>query len=229
MTPFYFGQETAAFFTGWLPKTVAMDILLVDDHALFRTGLRLLLASLWPDMVIFEASAVEQALAIAREHPNLRLCLLDLDLRQDQGLPAISEIKLAAPNVAVVVVSATDDKDTVRSCIMAGAMSYIAKSAPPAVLTQALTRVLQGDVFLPPTVFAEASATPTKVLVLTPRQRDVLSGLNRGLPSKLIARELGISEYTVKEYIADLFRLLGVRNRTEAVIEASRLSLHTQA
>ncbi len=206
-----------------------MDILLVDDHALFRAGLRLLLASLWPDMIIFEASGVEQALALARDHPNLRLCLLDLDLRQDQGLPAISEIKRVAPNVAVVVVSATDDNDTVRSCIMAGAMSYISKNSPPAILTQALTRVLQGDVFLPPTVFAGASAEPSKVLVLTPRQRDVLSGLNRGLPNKLIARELGISEYTVKEYIADIFRLLGVHNRTEAVIKASSFSLCTHA
>ncbi len=206
-----------------------MDILLVDDHALFRAGLRLLLASLRPDMIVFEASGVEQALALARDHQDLRLCLLDLDLRQEQGLPAIREIKLAAPSVAVVIVSATDDDETVRSCIMAGAMSYIAKSSPPAVLTQALTRVLQGDVFLPPTVFAEAPAAPTKVLVLTPRQRDVLSGLNRGLPSKLIARELGISEYTVKEYLADLFRLLDVRNRTEAVIKASRMSLHTHA
>ena len=206
-----------------------MDILLVDDHALFRAGLRLLLASLRPDMIVFEASGGEAALALARDHQDLRLCLLDLDLRQEQGLPAIREIKLAAPSVAVVIVSATDDDETVRSCIMAGAMSYIAKSSPPAVLTQALTRVLQGDVFLPPTVFAEAPAAPTKVLVLTPRQRDVLSGLNRGLPSKLIARELGISEYTVKEYLADLFRLLDVRNRTEAVIKASRMSLHTHA
>ncbi len=206
-----------------------MDILLVDDHALFRAGLRLLLASLRPDMIVFEASGGEAALALARDHQDLRLCLLDLDLRQEQGLPAIREIKLAAPSVAVVIVSATDDDETVRSCIMAGAMSYIAKSSPPAVLTQALTRVLQGDVFLPPTVFAEGAVAPTKVLVLTPRQRDVLSGLNRGLPSKLIARDLGISEYTVEEYLADLFRLLDVRNRTEAVIKASRLSLHTHA
>ena len=206
-----------------------MDVLLVDDHALFRSGLRLLLGSLRPDMTVFEASGIGQALAIAKDHTNLRLCLLDLDLRQDQGLPAISEIKVVAPKVAVVIVSAADDPDTVRSCIMAGAMSYIAKSAPPAVLTQALSRVLQGDVFLPPTVFAETSATPAKALVLTPRQRDVLSGLSRGLPSKLIARELGISEHTVKEYIADLFRLLDVRNRTEAVIKASGLSLRMRA
>lgn len=202
-----------------------MDILLVDDHALFRAGLRLLLASLRPDMIVFEASCVEQALALAQEHRDLRLCLLDLALRQEQGLPAIRAIKLASPCAAVVIVSALDDNETVRSCIMAGAMSYIPKSSPPADLTQALTRVLQGDVFLPPTVFSAGTFASTKVLALTPRQRDVLSGLNRGLPSKLIARELGISEYTVKEYLADLFRLLGVRNRTEAVIKASRLSM----
>lgn len=212
-----------------------MDILLVDDHALFRAGLRLLLASLRPDMRFLEASSIDDALAQALEHGDLRLCLLDLDLKQDRGLkqdhglPAIGRIKIAAPKAAVVIVSATDDPLTVRSCIEAGAMSYITKSSPPDVLTLALTRVLQGDVFLPQSVLAAESTPPPTALHLTRRQRDVLAGLNRGLPTKSIAREMAISEYTVKDYISDLFRLLEVRNRTEAVIKASRLNLRADA
>lgn len=206
-----------------------MNILVLDDHALFRAGLRLLLGSLRADMHVFEASHVDQALAIAREHGDLRLCLLDLDLRQEQGLTAIARIKGVVPDVAVVIVSGADDGSTVRSCIEAGAMSYITKSSPPDVLTLALARVLQGEVFLPQSVLESQPMPLAGPLQLTRRQRDVLAGLNRGLPTKRIAQELGISEYTVKEYIADIFRLLKVRNRTEAVIKASRMHLRTDA
>ncbi len=206
-----------------------MNILLVDDHALFRAGLRLLLGSLRPDMSFHEASDVDQALALARDHEDLRLCLLDLDLRQDRGLPAIAQIKHIAPKLAIVIVSGTDDRMTVRSCIEAGAMSYITKSSPPDVLTHALTRVLQGDVFLPQSVLSVEPEPPPRALALTRRQQEVLAGLSRGLPTKVIARELAISENTAKEYISDILRVLEVRNRTEAVLRASRLNLNAHA
>ena len=206
-----------------------MHILLVDDHALFRAGLRLLLASLRPEVRFLEAASIEAALAQARDHEDVRVCLLDLDLKQDQGLPAIGRIKQCAPNAAVVIVSAADDPVTVRACIEAGAMSYITKSSPPDVLTLALRRVLDGEVFLPRSVQIEGGGAVAPVRTLTRRQQDVLAGLNRGLSTKLIARELAISEHTVKEYLSDIFRLLEVHNRTEAVIAASRLRLRSHA
>ncbi len=170
-----------------------MHILLVDDHALFRAGLRLLLASLRPEVRFLEAASIEAALAQARDHEDVRVCLLDLDLKQDQGLPAIGRIKQCAPNAAVVIVSAADDPVTVRACIEAGAMSYITKSSPPDVLTLALRRVLDGEVFLPRSVQTEGGGAVAPVRTLTRRQQDVLAGLNRGLSTKLIARELAIS------------------------------------
>ena len=206
-----------------------MHILLVDDHALFRAGLRLLLASLRPEVRFLEAASIEAALAQARDHEDVRVCLLDLDLKQDQGLPAIGRIKQCAHNAAVVIVSAADDPVTVRACIEAGAMSYITKSSPPDVLTLALRRVLDGEVFLPRSVQIEGGGAVAPVRTLTRRQQDVLAGLNRGLSTKLIARELAISEHTVKEYLSDIFRLLEVHNRTEAVIAASRLRLRSHA
>jgi len=205
-----------------------MHILLVDDHALFRGGLRLLLASLSPEVRFLEAANVEEAVAQAREHQDLRVCLLDLDLKQDHGLPAIGRIRQCAPNAAIVIVSAADDPITVRACIEAGAMSYITKSSPPDLLTLALRRVLDGEVALPRSVQAASDgAYPARIL--TPRQREVLAGLNRGLSTKSIARELALSEHTVKEYLCDIFRLLEVHNRTEAVIRASQLSLRADA
>jgi DNA-binding NarL/FixJ family response regulator len=202
-----------------------MKILLTDDHALFRAGLRLLLASIAPDVEIFEASNVGEALYLVQAHPDLRLCLLDLQLNQERGLPALRQIKAAAPGVAVVIVSGSEDHATVRACLEAGAMSYIPKSAPSEVFLQALLRVLAGEVFLPPGIGDGDPVSPPAAPAMTPRQREVLYALSRGLPTKLIARELSLSEYTVKEHIGEVFRILGVHSRAEAIIKASRFYL----
>lgn len=201
-----------------------MKILLVDDHTLFRAGLRMLLAALGGDVKILEAATAAQALALIGEQPDIQLCLLDLSLKSDDGLSLLSATKQVVPNLMVVVVSGSDDSLTIRSCIEAGAMSFIPKSATPEVLTQALQRVLKGDVYLPEQV---GLSTDDSVLrpSLTPRQHEVLKYLSQGLPTKLIARRLELSEYTIKEHIALIFQALGVRNRTEAVIRASRLWL----
>ena len=204
-----------------------MHILLVDDHALFRAGLRLLLGSLCPQVRILEAGCLDEALEHLHRHGDVRVCLLDLDLKGDQGLPAIERMRQCAPEAAVVIVSAADDPVTVRACIEAGAMSYITKSSPPEVLTLALKRVLVGEVFLPRSIQPEGDEAASGGRNLTRRQLEVLAALSRGLSTKLIARELALSEHTVKEYLSDIFRLLEVHNRTEAVIKASRLGLRT--
>ena len=201
-----------------------MELLLVDDHTLFRAGLRMLLRALDPGLLILEAGSMAEAVEQAREHPDLRLCLLDLRLQDGFGLRAIDAIREAAPQVAMVVVSGSESAATIRDCIDAGAMSYIPKSATPEVLTYALRRVLTGNFHLPEGVLPAGEEDKPRP-VLSPRQRDVLRCLGRGLPSKLIARELGLSVHTVKEYISAIFTSLHARNRTEAVIKASRLDL----
>jgi DNA-binding NarL/FixJ family response regulator len=199
-----------------------VKILIVDDHALFRAGLRMLLGTMGQDVRCLEAASVAQAVAVLDQHGDIELCLLDLTLRNEQGLGAIQRIKETIPQVAVVVVSGAEDSATVRSCIDAGAMSYIPKSVAPDVLTHALERVLAGAVYLPEQVASVLADSPPP-MTLTARQLEVLQGLSRGLPTKLIARELGLSEHTVKEYITGIFRALGVHSRTEAVIKASQL------
>ncbi len=201
-----------------------MKILVVDDHALFRAGLRLLLAGMESRATIYEAATLCEATALAAGHPDLCVCLLDLTLARERGLDALTAFKAAAPDVAVVIVSATCDLATVRACIDAGAMSFVPKSMPPETLTQALRQVLAGQIHLPPEVLS--TVAPRHALPsLSPRQVDVLRGLARALPTKAIARELRLSEYTVKEYIRGLFEALDVHNRTEAVITAGRLGL----
>lgn len=203
----------------------AMKILLLDDHALFRAGLRLLLETLARGVVIFEAGTIAEALVVAEAHADLQLCLLDLNLRNEDGLELLERIKVCAPDVAVVVVTACDEAAVMRACIDAGAMSFIAKSSPPEVLAEALRHVLSGAIYLPPTLLDGEAEQSEASLSLSPRQRDVLQGLCRGMSTKSIARDLGLSEHTVKDYIAALFKLLDVHNRTEAVIKIGQMRL----
>jgi DNA-binding NarL/FixJ family response regulator len=202
-----------------------VKILIVDDHALFRAGLRMLLSTIGQNVHCLEAANAADALALIAQHADLQLCLLDLALKNEHGFQAIQKIKETAPQVAVVVVSGVDDSATIRSCIDAGAMSFIPKSVTPEVLTQALQHVLSGAVYLPEQIVSVMEDTPQRRPLLTPRQFQVLQCLSRGLPTKLISRELELSEHTVKEYIALVFQALGVRNRTEAVIKAGQLRL----
>jgi DNA-binding NarL/FixJ family response regulator len=205
-----------------------VKILIVDDHALFRAGLRLLLSTIGQNVNCLEAADLKEGLALISQHTDLQLCLLDLALKNEHGLDAIQKIKETAPHVAVVVVSGADDVATIRRCIDAGAMSFIPKSVAPEALTQALQHVLKGAVYLPQQIVSALEKTDKHAL-LTPRQQQVLQCLSRGLPTKLIAREMGLSEHTVKEYIALVFQALGARNRTEAVIKASQLRLQERA
>lgn len=215
----------------------AIKILLVDDHALFRAGLRMLCAMIQRDVQVLEASTIAEALLLTRTHSQLRLCLLDLALRDEHGIDALSRLKEAAPGLAVVIVSASEESSTIRRCLDAGAMSFIPKSASPETLTEALRQVLAGRVFLPEgilkspdeavlpaeTLLPVDALSPADAPMLTPRQIDVLRALCRGLPTKLIARELDLSEHTIKDHITAIFQVLGVRSRTEAVIRAGRL------
>ncbi|GER10860.1 LuxR C-terminal-related transcriptional regulator [Variovorax boronicumulans] len=201
-----------------------MKVMTLDDHALFRAGLRMLLESMERSAEIFEAATVDEACALALRHPDLAICLLDLELRGEYGLDALVRLKAAAPDIAAVVVSASTDVDIIRGCLEAGAMSFVPKSMPADFLKRAFETVLAGEVYLPQEILrlgSKSTARPT----LSPRQADTLHGLARGLPTKSIARELGLSEHTVKEYIGTLFQALGVHNRTEAVITGIRLGL----
>ncbi len=201
-----------------------VKILIIDDHALFRAGMRMLLSTIDAQLEYLETGSIAGAMALLPEHEDLPLCILDLSLKEESGLSAIRTLKQLRPSLAVVVVSGTEDPRVVRECIDAGAMSYIPKSMPPDVLTEALRYVLRGEVHLPASVAARMDAVAARPR-LSPRQIAVLQCLNRGLPTKLIAVELGLSEYTVKEYLGNIFHALGARNRTEAVIKAAQLQL----
>lgn len=201
-----------------------MKILIIDDHALFRVGLRMLLSAIGTHVTVVEVASVDEGLQALDADPDLQICLLDLGLRDENGLQAIQRIKELAPWISVVIVSGNDDNATIRRCLDAGAMSFVPKSVPPDVLTEALLHVLGGTIYLPQSI-RDASIATFEPPGLTRRQTQVLRCLSRGLPTKLISRELGLSEHTIKDHISALFQALEARNRTDVVIKASGLGL----
>ncbi len=214
-----------------------MKILLVDDHALFREGMKLLLNSLDSSLELEEASECAEGLDLARARP-FDLVLLDLKLPGLNGLDALDALREASPGVPIVVLSGEDDPSIVRTAIERGAMGFIPKSSTPEVLIQALRLVLAHGVYLPPLALGGPRATLSAGATtpgngsgeaalpgITQRQMEVLRCVIRGKPNKIIARELNISEGTVKLHLSAVLRALGVHNRTEAVYAAAKLGI----
>lgn len=212
-----------------------MRILIVDDHALFREGLRFLLRDLDPHLEVGEASSCAEALPLARE--RFDLVLLDLHMPGISGLEALQTVRKAFESTRIVVLSGEDDPRLVRRAIEGQAAGFIPKSSSPQVLLSALRLVLSDGVYLPAVALkdlgdgAEPAHRGTSPVggKLSGRQLDVLRKAVEGKSNKVIARELGISEGTVKAHLAAAFRALGVKNRTEAVYAAARSGLQLKA
>lgn len=204
---------------------VLMKILMIDDHALFRAGLRLLLTAITSDAEVLEAASLDEAQRLQAHQPGISICLLDLMLDGHVGAGSLVRLRsFISPGVAVVVLSGDHDPDLVRACLDAGAMSFVPKHLSASGLGDALRQVLAGRVYLPAElVHADGHQGP--IPVLAPRQLEVLHALSRGLTPELIARELGVPEQAVKEHLDSVFQALGVHNRTDAMVRAARLGL----
>lgn len=215
-----------------------MKILVVDDHPLIREALRLVLKGLDAAMHLLEAANRDSALAIASEHPDLSLILLDLTLPGANEFDLLRELREQYPAVPVVVLSAFDQADVVTSALDAGAMGFIPKTSSSEVLVGALRLVLSGGVYLPPEVLrhpagpavgSQQTEMSHRDLGLTERQAQVLALLVQGKPNKLICRELNLAEGTVKIHITAILKALKVANRTQAVIAVGRTGLKLPA
>lgn len=211
-----------------------MKLLLADDHSLFREGIRMVLESLAGEpLTVVEASDFPQVLARVRASNDIDVALVDLSMPGMDGLSAIGAIRRAAPDLYLVVVSASEDPQVVRRALDAGAHGYISKSAGSAEMMKGIRSVLDGDIFVaPPVSAAEAAlAKPGDFDAdrlrsqLTPRQRDVLAMLRQGKSNKEVARDLNLAEITVKLHVTAILRSLGCENRTQAAILAARMGL----
>ena len=204
-----------------------LRVMLVDDHAIVREGLRALLEEETRVTIVGEAGNGDEATAMAeRLKPNL--VLMDLKM---PGLPApdaIRVIRAHNPSVQVLVLTSYVDDQQVQAVISAGALGYVPKSATAETLRSAIQLVLSGEIYVPPAMLrggAPETVAARPSIPLTDRQAEVLGLLNRGLSNKAIGRELNVSERTVKAHMTAIFKSLGVSSRSQAVDYARRMSL----
>jgi DNA-binding NarL/FixJ family response regulator len=218
-----------------------VKILVVDDHPLIVEALHHVLKGLAADVEVLDARNASEGRAQLEAHPDLDLLLLDLGLPRVDGFTLLADIRETFPAVPVVVLSGTDSREDVLRAIEAGAMGFIPKSSSNHVMVNALRIVLTGTPYIPLEAlprsdsadYADGTREPlsdhrlpsARELGLTDRQAQVLALMLQGKPNKLICRELNLAEGTVKIHVAAILRALNVANRTQAVIEASRLGL----
>ena len=198
-------------------------VLIADDHAVVRQGLRTFL-DLQDDIeVVAEAADGEAALAAALEHlPDV--VLIDLVMPRLDGIEAIRRLREQAPSVRAIVLSSFVDDDKLFPAVRAGAAGYLLKDVQPQELVEAIRTVHRGGALLHPQVAARLLEEMTED-PLTPREREVLALIGRGMPNKIIARELGVAEKTVKTHVSHILGKLGLTDRTQAALYAVRQGL----
>ncbi|WP_062535716.1 response regulator transcription factor [Mizugakiibacter sediminis] len=209
------------------------DVLIADDHPLFRDALTRAVHTALPDAAVHGADSVPALLALLESRPDADLLLLDLHMPGARGFSALAHIRGQYPGLPVIVVSAHEEVAVLRRALGHGAAGYIPKSAAVESIVDAINAVLGGDVWLPPRLGADAhgelkadeAEIAARVAELTPQQFRVLSMIAEGKLNKQIAFELNVSEATVKAHMTAIMRKLGVSNRTQVALLASHLTL----
>jgi DNA-binding NarL/FixJ family response regulator len=200
-------------------------VLLAEDHAVVRAGLKQLLDRAGDIEVVGAAADGAQAVELADDHgPDV--ILMDLSMPVMDGIEATKRILAADPDARVVVLTSLTDRERILGALDAGALGYLLKDAEPEAIHEALRAAARGESPLAPKAAAELLASraerPTGGIELTARERDVLELVIRGDANKQIARKLGISEKTVKGHLTNLFQRIGVQDRTQAALWAER-------
>jgi DNA-binding NarL/FixJ family response regulator len=198
-------------------------VLVVDDHALFRTGVANIINQEGDLRVVAEAgNGVEAVAAYERHHPDVTL--LDLRMPVMDGVEVVRQIRARDPRARVIVLTTYDTDDEIARALKAGAKAYVLKDVSAEDLIGCIRTVLAGKIYLAPAAAAKLAEGVAHVQ-LTPRELATLRLTADGKANKEIANELGISERTVKTHLGHLFEKLGVSSRTEAIKVATRRGL----
>ncbi|MES2946023.1 MAG: response regulator transcription factor [Pseudomonadota bacterium] len=200
-------------------------ILLIDDHALFRSGLRLVLQAHIPEAEVLDAASLEQAVHATTLPPSL--VLLDIQLQGVNGLEGIGLLKQRWPGVPLVMLSSAAEPETVRLALSRGAVAFVSKADTAEKIIQVIEQVLAGVASQEPKVSGAWPMQPGDADKprLTPRQCEVLDLLCEGLSNKVIARRLELSEFTVRGHVQAVLGLLGVSSRSQVMFAARRSGL----
>ena len=206
--------------------------LVVDDHPLFREALESAVRAAYPKAEVVEASSIEEAMTQIERRPSFDLTLIDLSMPSVKGFEGVLRVRAKFPGLPVVVVSGLEDPRIVAEAMNCGVNGFIPKSAKKAELTDAIRRVMNGEIFVPASLApppADKTGKPKKqdfaerLATLTPQQLRVLGMIRQGLLNKQIAYELDVGETTVKAHVSEILRKLNVASRTQAVIEAQKI------
>jgi DNA-binding NarL/FixJ family response regulator len=206
---------------------LATRILLIDDHAMFRSGLRMVLNASLPDAEVFEAGTLNEAM---RDAPDLLdavldIILLDIKLPGLNGVDGIALLKRKWPQVPVLMLSSQDEPETVRLALARGAAGFISKADTADNIIALLKRILRGELAAQVAQTRDDGDVGGALLHLTPRQCEVLDLLCQGMSNKLIARQLTLSEHTVRGHVQAILGFLQVSSRSEAAFAARRRGL----
>lgn len=200
--------------------------LVADDHPMVRDALASALGQTFAGAQFSMAGTLAQAQAALDRQPDTDAVLLDLDMPGMDGLTGLARLRAEHPTVPIIIVSAAREAGVVQRAYEFGASAYIDKSASLDEIAGIVRAVLDGEIFAPP----ETSTSDTfaqRAAQLTPQQWRVLALMVQGDQNKQIAHKLGVGEATVKAHVTVILRKLGVRSRTQAVIEARGLALPT--
>ena len=211
-------------------------IVIADDQALFREGLRTLLST-WPDMdVVGEAANGDEAVALV-EQLRPSVVLMDLRMPKVDGIQATARIRARCPDIPVLVLTTFDDDENLFGALRAGAAGYLLKDVSSETLVSAIEAAARGESFLQSTVTGRVVAAFARlmesggpkadalVLPLSPRERDIVSLLGSGASNKEIAERLHLAEGTVKNHVTNILNKLDVRDRTQAALRARQLGI----
>ena len=206
-------------------------ILIADDHGLYREGLATLIRDSVAVDEVLEAATLQEALKMLGD-ATIGCVLVDLDMPGMDGVASILTIRQQRADLRIVVVSGSDQREDVLGVLANGAHGYVWKGSDNEEIARALDAVVKGTIYVPSFLAVageredrDANEAPSIDLSrFTPRQADVLTLLAKGMSNKEIARHLDLAESTVKIHVAAIFRELGARNRTQAVVLAQKLS-----
>ena len=207
------------------------QVLIIDDHPLFREALGTAVSLAWPATRSREVSSIEDAMSVLDEERDIDIALLDLNIPGVHGFDGLLRLRTHHPRLPVLVVSGLEDERIIDEAITYGAAGFLPKSLGREVLASAIGTILEGDVYVPSNFSAESDDEAARqrdelierLLSLTPQQLRVLFMLREGLLNKQIAHELDVGATTIKKHVSEILRKLGVYSRTQAVIEVSKL------
>jgi DNA-binding NarL/FixJ family response regulator len=196
-----------------------LRVAVIDDHPLFRAGVIKTLVELGID-VVAQGGSAEDAITIAKElYPSVML--LDISM-PGGGLEAVEVISENSPKTKIVILTASEESDHVRRALQLGASGYAVKGVGPAGLAEIINTVTAGNRYLAPTLSVKLITEASEGSVLSLREREVMELIATGLSNKVVARQLGLHEKTVKHHMTRIFGKLHVSNRTGAALKWQR-------